>query len=118
MEKKTAVLLFASLASGVRLDVYRLLVRQGMDGMVAGEIATRLALPPTQLSFHLKALTQAGMLTVTPEGRFLRYRADLALMFELIAYLTAECCGGQPQQCADLCAAAGSSLLTLAKTTE
>lgn len=67
--------------------------------MVAGEIATTLDVPPANLSFHLKALTQAGLLTVTHEGRFLRYRANIALMMKLIAYLTEECCGGKPQQC-------------------
>src|SRR5699024_10679232 len=68
MEKKVATTIFESLSSSVRLDVYRLLVRKGMDGMVAGEIATALEIPPTNLSFHLKALTQAGMLTVNRKG--------------------------------------------------
>ncbi|MDZ7785219.1 MAG: helix-turn-helix transcriptional regulator [Halioglobus sp.] len=61
-----------------------------------------LDIPPTNLSFHLKALTQAGMLTVTQEGRYQRYRANLPLMLDLIAYLTEECCQGHPEQCADL----------------
>lgn len=102
MEKSTATTIFESLASGVRLDVYRLLVKKGTHGMVAGEIAATLALPPTNLSFHLKALTQAGMLTVAQEGRFQRYRANLPLMLDLIAYLTEECCAGHPEQCVDL----------------
>ncbi len=99
MEKKLATTLFESLASGVRLDIFRLLVKNAPDGLVAGEIATLLALPPTNLSFHLKALTQAGLLGVIQEGRYQRYRANLALMQELIAYLTAECCTGNPAQC-------------------
>lgn len=102
MEKITATTVFESLASGVRLDVFRLLVRQGPGGLVAGEIAAALALPATNLSFHLKALTQAGLLTVTQEGRYQRYRANISLMVELIDYLTAECCTGQPGQCAGL----------------
>lgn len=101
MDKITAITLFESLASGVRLDIYRLLVRQGNAGMVAGEIASTLDVPPTNLSFHLKALTQAGMLTVTQEGRYQRYRANLPQMLDLIAYLTEECCAGQPEQCLD-----------------
>lgn len=105
MEKLTATTIFESLASGVRLDVYRLLVKQGLDGMVAGEIATTLNVPPTNLSFHLKALTQARMVTAEQEGRFQRYRANIPLMLELIAYLTEECCAGHPEQCADLRAA-------------
>ncbi len=102
MEKHTATRLFESLSSGIRLDVFRLLVRQGMQGMVAGEIAATLDIPPTNLSFHLKALTQVGMLSVDQEGRFLRYRANIPLMGDLIAYLTEECCSGHPEQCADL----------------
>ncbi|MGZ5052069.1 MAG: ArsR/SmtB family transcription factor [Methylobacter sp.] len=99
MDKNTATSIFESLASGVRLDVYRLLVKTGPDGLVAGEIAAALALPPTNLSFHLKAMTYAQLLNVTQEGRFQRYRANLALMQDLIAYLTEECCSGHPEQC-------------------
>lgn len=102
MEKTIATTIFESLSSGVRLDVYRLLVKKGTEGMVAGEIASALDIPPTNMSFHLKALTQAQMLSVTQEGRFQRYRANIPLMLDLIAYLTEECCGGHPEQCADL----------------
>ena len=102
MEKAIATAIFESLSSGVRLDVYRLLVKKGTGGMVAGEIASALDIPPSNLSFHLKALTQAEMLSVAQEGRFQRYRANLPLMVELIAYLTEECCEGHPEQCADL----------------
>ncbi len=102
MENKTATAIFESLSSGLRLDVYRLLVRKGTEGMVAGEIASTLDVPPTNLSFHLKSLTQAGMLTVGQEGRFQRYRANIPLMLDLIAYLTEECCSCHPEQCVDL----------------
>src|SRR5690554_404464 len=99
MEKNSAVNIFESLASGVRLDVYRLLVRHGLEGLVAGEIAAELEIPPTNLSFHLKALTQAGLLTSEQEGRYLRYRANIPLMLDLIEYLTEECCAGHPEHC-------------------
>lgn len=102
MEKNTATSIFESLSSGVRLDVYRLLVKKGAEGMVAGEIASALDVPPTNLSFHLKALTQAGLITMEQEGRFQRSRANIPLMLDLIAYLTEECCVGHPEQCADL----------------
>ena len=102
MEKTDATAVFESLASGIRLDVYRLLVRKGPEGMVAGEIASALDIPPTNLSFHLKALTQARLVTVEQEGRFQRYRANMPLMLDLIGYLTAECCAGDPAQCADV----------------
>ncbi len=100
MEITAAVALLESLASAVRLDVYRLLVRQGPEGLVAGEIATALDVPPTNLSFHLRALTQAGLLTVAQEGRYQRYRADIVPMLDLVAWLTDECCGGHPERCA------------------
>jgi DNA-binding transcriptional ArsR family regulator len=102
MRKNVAVTVLETLSSGVRLDAYRLLVRTGLDGLVAGEIAAMLDLPPTNLSFHLKAMTQAGLVAVEQQGRFQRYRANLPLMRELIGYLTDECCAGHPEQCADL----------------
>ena len=101
MEKRAAINIFESLASPVRLDAFRLLVKQGPTGLVAGEIATALEVPPANLSFHLKALTQARLVIVEQEGRFQRYRADIALMQDLIAYLTDECCAGQPSACLD-----------------
>lgn len=102
MEKTVATSVFESLASGVRLDVFRLLVKQGPQGLVAGAIAATLELPPTNLSFHLKALTQARLLSVTQEGRYQRYRANIPLVQELIDYLTAECCTGHPEQCLEV----------------
>jgi DNA-binding transcriptional ArsR family regulator len=99
MEKHSAAQLFDSLASSVRLDIYRRLVRRGPEGMVAGEIAAALGLPPNNVSFHLKDLTQAGLVAVEQEGRFQRYRANIPLMLDLVAYLTEECCAGHPEQC-------------------
>ena len=99
MERTSATAVFESLASGIRLDVYRLLVRKGPDGLVAGEIAGALDIPSTNLSFHLKALTQARLVSVEQEGRYQRYRANMPLMQDLIGYLTAECCSGKPEQC-------------------
>ena len=102
MDKQLATTVFESLSSGVRLDIYRLLVKAGPQGLVAGEIGGALEVPPTNLSFHLKALTHAQLVSVVQEGRFQRYRANLALMQELIIYLTAECCAGHPEQCAEI----------------
>lgn len=102
MEKNSAVSIFESLSSGVRLDIYRLLVKAGPVGMVAGEIGSVLDVPPSNLSFHLKALTHTKLLSVEQEGRYQRYRANIPLMVEVIAYLTAECCSGRPENCAGL----------------
>jgi ArsR family transcriptional regulator, arsenate/arsenite/antimonite-responsive transcriptional repressor len=101
MDKQLATTLFESLASGIRLDIFRLLVKQAPTGLVAGEISTALALPPTNVSFHLKAMTYAGLINVTQEGRYQRYRANLSVMHSLIDYLTAECCAGNPELCFD-----------------
>lgn len=105
MEKTTALQIFESLSSAIRLDVYRLLVQAGKEGRVAGEIASALDIPPTNLSFHLKTLIQSGLLTVEQEGRFQRYRAHIPLMLDTIAFLTENCCAGHPEDCAELRAA-------------
>ncbi len=107
MQKTAATAVFESLSSPVRLDVFRLLVKQGPGGMVAGEISAALDVPPTNLSFHLKGMTHASLLTVEQEGRYQRYRANLSLMAELIGYLTEECCAGNPELCAELPGKAG-----------
>lgn len=99
MNTQNATSIFESLSSGVRLEAFRLLVKKGSEGLVAGEISTALNIAPNNLSFHLKALTQNGLVSVQQEGRFLRYRANLSLMQELIRYLTEECCAGHPEQC-------------------
>lgn len=91
--------MFEALSSEVRLDVYRLLVKYGDSGLVAGEIATELEIPNTNLSFHLKALVHAEMIFVEQEGRFLRYKANLDLMLSLVEFLTEECCFNNPEHC-------------------
>jgi len=102
MDKQTATSVFESLASAVRLDIFRMLVKRGPDGLVAGDIAASLGLPPTNTSFHLKALTHAGLISVEQEGRYQRYRANITLMVDLIGYLSDECCAGHPEQCEGL----------------
>ncbi len=99
MDKDTATTMFESLASGVRLEIVRLLVQRGRAGLVAGAIAETLALPRSNLSFHLKSLATAGLVTVTQEGRYLRYRADLEALQGLIGYLTEACCADDTTTC-------------------
>ncbi|MFM4943398.1 ArsR/SmtB family transcription factor [Aeromonas bivalvium] len=99
MNKEIATKVFESLASGIRLDVWRLLVKAGLEGQVAGQLASELDIAPNTLSFHLKAMLHAGLLSVEQEGRFLRYRANIPLMLDLIGYLTEECCAGHPEAC-------------------
>jgi len=99
MQRSSAIAILESLSSGIRLDVFRLLVEAGPDGLVAGEIGLALKVSASNLSFHLKALTHAQLVSVQQSGRFQRYRANMRLMNDLISYLTAECCSGQPEQC-------------------
>ena len=115
METKQATTIFEALSSGVRLDLFRLLVKFAPGGLVAGEIAKHLNVTNTNLSFHLKELLHAGLLTVEKEGRFLRYRANIPAMLDIITYLTAECCSGYPEQCRNYLAANSASPVALPK---
>ncbi len=101
MKLQTAVTLLSGLAQASRLGLFRLLVQKGPEGMAAGEIAERLGISPTSLSFHLKELTNAGLLKSRKEGRFIYYAPDFKAMNGLLAYLTENCCGGMPN---DACA--------------
>jgi DNA-binding transcriptional ArsR family regulator len=84
----------AALAQESRLAVFRLLVEQGPEGLAAGEIAARLALPAPTLSFHLKELAYAQLVTARQAGRFIYYSANYQAMNGLIDYLTRNCCRG------------------------
>lgn len=99
MESKKASIIFEALSSDVRLDLFRLLVKNAPDGLVAGDIAKQLDVPSTNLSFHLKAIVQSGLTDVEREGRFMRYKANIPLMLEIVGYLTSECCAGNPEAC-------------------
>jgi DNA-binding transcriptional ArsR family regulator len=93
MNEQQAVSALSALAQESRLAVYRLLVKRGPDGYAAGEIAERLDIPGPTLSFHLKALAQAGLVTVRRESRFMYYAAHFERMNALVGYLTENCCG-------------------------
>ncbi|UYZ82809.1 helix-turn-helix domain-containing protein [Entomomonas sp. E2T0] len=92
MNTNEAAKYFECLSSSIRLDIFSLLIRYGKDGRVAGDIASELDLPASNLSFHLKALMHCQLIVVEQEGRFLRYRANLPLMKELAGFLTKQCC--------------------------
>ena len=99
MDTQTATVIFEVLTSEARLSVFRLLVKYAPDGLVAGDIARMLHIPKSNLSFHLKNIVHSGLASMAREGRNTRYRANIPLMLETIAYLTAECCSGTPEQC-------------------
>jgi ArsR family transcriptional regulator len=93
MKKSEALAALAGLAQETRLDIYRLLVQAGEDGLAAGKIGEELGLASATLAFHLKELKHAGLVTFTREGRSLIYSAIYPTMNALLAYLTENCCG-------------------------
>jgi ArsR family transcriptional regulator len=99
MDKVDVVATLAALAQEHRLEVYRLLVQAGPDGMAAGEVASAVGIAPNTLSFHLDRLRHAGLVTVERRGRSLIYAARYDTMNALIGYLTENCCGGKPELC-------------------
>lgn len=99
MDTNTALKVLAALAQENRLAIFRLLVEQGPQGFAAGVIGEKLHLANTTLSFHLKELTQAGLLSARPESRFIYYAANFEVMNTLMAYLTENCCAGSNVSC-------------------
>ena len=99
MEIKDAVTSLAALAQESRLAIYRLLVQAGPAGMAVGSIGENLGIPAATLSFHLKELTRAELITARQDGRFIYYSANFPQMAALLGYLTDNCCRGMPQEC-------------------
>jgi DNA-binding transcriptional ArsR family regulator len=96
MDNASVISALAGLAQESRLAVFRLLVQAGPEGMVPTRIAEVLGLPASSLSFHLKELSQAKLLTQTKAGRSLIYAANFDTMNQLLGFLTENCCGGNP----------------------
>ena len=109
METEAALAALAALSQRTRLDVFRFLVEAGPEGAIVGAIADALDLAAPTLSFHLKALSHAGLVASRAESRFIRYTANFDAMNGLVAYLTENCCRGQPELCAPSCAPKKSS---------
>lgn len=99
---RDAVAALGALAQETRLEVFRLLVEAGPDGLAAGEIGRRLGLPPPTLSFHLAQLKASGLVTARRTGRSIVYATDFARMNSLLVYLTNNCCRGRPEVCEPL----------------
>jgi DNA-binding transcriptional ArsR family regulator len=99
MQMIDAVGALASLAHESRLAVFRHLVEAGAEGDTPGRLAARLGISPSTLSFHLKELANAGLVTSRSESRFLIYSVDFGRMAALMAFLTHNCCKGMPDEC-------------------
>jgi DNA-binding transcriptional ArsR family regulator len=96
MEKTTSINKLTALSHGGRLEIFRLLVGAGAEGLNAGEISSALDLRPNTLSAHLTMLSSAELIRSQREGRNIRYFAEMSAMRELLGYLLQDCCGGNP----------------------
>jgi len=102
MDREQVILALAALAQPTRLDTFQLLVAHEPEGLAAGEIARRLAVPHNTLSAHLGALSRAGLVRAERRSRSIIYRADLQRLGSVTAYLVRDCCGGDPELCRSL----------------
>jgi ArsR family transcriptional regulator len=102
MDQKRAIAALGALAQETRLELFRLLVARGPEGLSAGVIADKLGVMPSSLSFHLQQLVHAGLITQRRLSRQLIYSAEYGAMNELMAYLTENCCG-RGAICAPVC---------------
>jgi DNA-binding transcriptional ArsR family regulator len=109
METKSALAALSALSQRTRLAIFRYLVETGPGGAAAGAIGAALKLAPATLSFHLKELSHAGLVASRQDGRFIWYSANFAAMNGLVAYLSENCCAGQP--CGPVCAPAKPKLI-------
>lgn len=100
MENADAVAALAALAQDSRLEVFRLLVQAGPEGLAAGDVAAKLKLAPNTLTFHFDRLRLAGLVTVRRDGRSMIYAARFETMNALLGYLTENCCKGASESCA------------------
>ncbi len=107
METEIFVNALAALAQASRLAIFRVLVQTGPCGLSAGKISEATGISPSSLSFHLKELSHADMVTSRQDGRFVIYTANFATMNALLTFLTENCCGGNP--CAPVCTPACST---------
>jgi DNA-binding transcriptional ArsR family regulator len=98
MEKQIVLAALAALAQETRLDVFRMLVRSGDDGLAPGQMAAALNLPAATLSFHLKELKGAGLLCCSRDGRSRIYRPDFDTIGSLLAYLSENCCASRAEK--------------------
>jgi ArsR family transcriptional regulator len=102
METESTILALAALAQSTRLEVFRLLIKHEPEGLAAGEIAKKLAVPQNTMSAHLAVLSRAGLVTTRRISRSIVYRADLARFQAVMLFMLNDCCDGRPEICAPL----------------
>lgn len=99
MDKKQSLGAFSALGQETRLDVFRLLITAGPEGLLAGEIGEALGVRQNTMSANLSILTQAGLIRNAREGRAIRYFTDMDGMKGMLAFLLEDCCGGRKDLC-------------------
>jgi len=102
MESSEAAAAFGALSQDTRLDLMRVLITEGANGLSAGDLAARLSIPSSTLSFHLSALERAGLTQSTRHGRQIIHAVRVEGLRRLLGFLTETCCGGRPDLCGDL----------------
>ena len=118
MDSGTAVKRLAAIAQEARLEVFRLLVRAGPEGMAAGDIARALDVPANTLSAQLLVLSNAGLVRARRDGRSIIYAINFEAMRDLLVFLTQDCCGGRAEMCAPLAGIASRATCSKAKRGE
>src|SRR5262250_2685117 len=117
MKRSAVIGALGALAQETRLDIFRMLVQRGPEGMPAGEIGARLGQPSPTMSFHLNQLRFAGLVTSRRESRSIIYSANFKAMNGLLSYLTENCCGGRGELCAPVAASGCESECAPRQTT-
>ena len=102
MNRRQAISAFAALSQDTRLSIVRLLVKAGPDGVAAGDVADEIGVSASNLSFHLKELTHAGLVSARREARSIIYSAEFDSLRGLISFLMKDCCAGRPEICSPI----------------
>ncbi|MDR3480622.1 MAG: metalloregulator ArsR/SmtB family transcription factor [Burkholderiaceae bacterium] len=110
MDAKNVIAALTALAQESRLAVFRLLVQAGPEGLAASKISESVGVPPSSLSFHLKEMSHANLLTSRQDGRFVIYAANYDTMNQLMGFLTENCCGGNPCTSVSTCTPEGKTV--------
>ncbi|MDE2430344.1 MAG: helix-turn-helix transcriptional regulator [Burkholderiales bacterium] len=103
METKAVISALSALAQESRLAIFRLLVQAGPEGLAASKISDQIGIAPSSLSFHLKELSHAGLISARQDGRFIIYATDFETMNQLLAFLTENCCRDSPGIATECC---------------
>ncbi len=117
MNDTDALAALAALSQENRLDIFRLLVQAGPEGLPAGQIAETLDIAPSALTFHFVRLRSAGLVTVQRDGRSMIYAAQFGAINALLGFLTENCCRGEPEKCAPASCKPAKSKSTRSKIT-